>query len=191
MLSINQILMFMKQIFFLCLCSLVLFACQSEPKTVQGRVVDATMNTVMLSYDNDTVFFSTMDCDKTAVDGLLIDDLVEVVYSESENGNVAISMKTIEKGKYAIMGRWVEKIEGTDMVQGIEIMEDGKCQSINMATLIYETWSAKGDMITFTGKSIGSGGEFVFSEEYKIKTLTGEKLVLLQGGIELSYSRQM
>lgn len=57
-------------------------SCSSEMKSSKGIVCDASMNTVSIVTDkNDTLSFSTMDANKEQVDGLLLNDTLEVFYA--------------------------------------------------------------------------------------------------------------
>lgn len=63
---------------FLCF----LGSCTPETKSSKGIVSDATMNTVTIVTDkNDTLSFSTLDANKEQVDGLLLNDTLEVFYT--------------------------------------------------------------------------------------------------------------
>lgn len=57
-------------------------SCSSEMTSSKGIVCDASMNTVSIVTDkNDTLSFSTMDANKEEVNGLLLNDTLEVFYS--------------------------------------------------------------------------------------------------------------
>lgn len=85
-------------------------------------------------------------------------------------------------GEPDITGRWIEPLptiaDGAP-VQGIILNADGTAESINMATLKYETWSRDGDIITLTGTSIGNGQTIKFSDRYYIKELSRSTLYLV------------
>ena len=56
--------------------------CSSKVSSSKGIVSDATMNTVTIVTDkNDTLSFSTMDANKDEVNGLLLNDTLEVFYT--------------------------------------------------------------------------------------------------------------
>ena len=56
--------------------------CSSKVSSSKGTVSDATMNTVTIVTDkNDTLSFSTMDANKEEVNGLLLNDTLEVFYT--------------------------------------------------------------------------------------------------------------
>ena len=72
-----------KELFFMVSCLLVA-GCHVAPKNdaVKGLVTDATMNTVsIVTSGNDTLSFSTVNADKSALNGLLIGDSVEVCFA--------------------------------------------------------------------------------------------------------------
>lgn len=57
-------------------------SCSSGMTSSKGIVCDATMNTVAIVTDkNDTLSFSTMNANKEEVDGLLLNDTLEVFYT--------------------------------------------------------------------------------------------------------------
>ena len=57
-------------------------SCSSGMTSSKGIVCDATMNTVAIVTDkNDTLSFSTMNTNKEEVDGLLLNDTLEVFYT--------------------------------------------------------------------------------------------------------------
>lgn len=62
------------------LCFMV--SCSPEVTSSKGIVCDASMNTVSIVTDkNDTLSFSTMDANKEEVNGLLLNDTLEVFYT--------------------------------------------------------------------------------------------------------------
>ena len=74
---------------FLCGCS-----SKSDYGEARGIVCDATMNTVtIVTDDNDTLSFSTVDTDRSGVDGLLLGDTAEITYrGRYEKGMGALKM---------------------------------------------------------------------------------------------------
>lgn len=70
----------MKKSVFVAACALLAGCCGSHGSdAVKGAVIDATMNTVMIvTADGDTLSFSTVNADRTALDGLFVGDTVEV-----------------------------------------------------------------------------------------------------------------
>lgn len=73
----------------LCGCS-----SKSDYGEARGIVCDATMNTVtIVTDDNDTLSFSTVDTDRSGVDGLLLGDTAEITYrGRYEKGMGALKM---------------------------------------------------------------------------------------------------
>lgn len=74
----------MKKCMFLLSCGILAAGCNQSPGTsdIKGTVLDATMNTVMIvTESNDTLSFSTLNADRTGIDGLFTGDTVEVSYT--------------------------------------------------------------------------------------------------------------
>ncbi|MBO8467280.1 MAG: hypothetical protein IAB99_05915 [Bacteroidetes bacterium] len=74
----------MKKCLILIACGILAAGCIRSPKNtdVKGTVLDASMNTVMiLTEKNDTLSFSTLNADRTGLNGLLIGDTVEISYA--------------------------------------------------------------------------------------------------------------
>jgi hypothetical protein len=91
-----------------------------------------------------------------------------------------------------IVGSWIQPIPGqSGKVQGIRLDSDGKASSINMQTLLYETWEQQGEKIILTGKSIGNGQTILFSDTLKVDKLTADTLVLRKGNFERVYIRNV
>lgn len=63
-------------------CCLLLASCNStKTVSVNGTVLDAGMNTLMIvTEDSDTLSFSTVDADRSGLDGLFIGNAVQVEY---------------------------------------------------------------------------------------------------------------
>ncbi len=72
----------MKNIFII-LIVLTMVHCSPSTKEhqIKGVVYDATMNTIsIITKDKDTLLFSTLDADKSQVNGLLLNDTAEIFY---------------------------------------------------------------------------------------------------------------
>lgn len=94
-------------------------------------------------------------------------------------------------GGPSIEGDWVEQVPGMEnYVQGISLEKDGKASSINMATLSFDSWEKKGDMLILSGKSIGNGVTVEFTDTLTIENLTADSLCLRNGGMAINYHRQ-
>ena len=91
----------------------------------------------------------------------------------------------------SVVGAWVEPVPGMEgKVQGVKIEEGGNASSINMATLVYESWKQKGDQLILTGKSIGNGQTIEFTDTLEIIMLSADSLILVNGEIEFHYAKQ-
>jgi hypothetical protein len=94
------------------------------------------------------------------------------------------------KPESVILGSWIEPVPGqSGQVQGIRIEAEGKASSINMQTLVYETWEQQGDQIILTGKSIGNRQTISFSDTLTIEKLSEDTLVLKRENFKIVYSR--
>ena len=84
-----------------------------------------------------------------------------------------------------LAGSWVQPIPGMeDQIQGIKLDKGGRAESINMYTLVYESWQHKGNQLILQGKSIGNGQAIDFEVIYVIKKLSRDELVLQAEGEE-------
>lgn len=92
-------------------------------------------------------------------------------------------------GGTAIEGTWLEPIPGMDGEQGFTLGKGGRAESVNMATLKYETWSRKGDRLILTGQSIGNGQTLQFSDTLRIETLDAQTLTVERRGVTSTYRR--
>lgn len=91
-----------------------------------------------------------------------------------------------------VVGVWVTPIEGQPgEMQGIDLKEDGTASSVNMATLVYQSWEQNGDNLYLTVKSIGNGMTIEGVDTLKIEKLTADSLILESGyGYTLRYAKQ-
>ena len=66
------------------------FSCTTKERTATGIICEASMNTLsIVSQDGDTLFFSTMDADKTEANGLLLNDTAKVYYRGKYSNGMA------------------------------------------------------------------------------------------------------
>lgn len=94
-------------------------------------------------------------------------------------------------GDATIYGTWVQPVPGMEnMTQGFVLNTDGTALSVNMATLAYDTWRRDGDNLIMTGRSIGNGQIIEFTDVYEIEQLTSNTLVLRDGDITFTYTRE-
>lgn len=104
---------------------------------------------------------------------------------------LALGLQACGGNSLSVVGAWVEPIPGMEgQVQGIEMKEGGKASSVNMATLVYETWVQDGDQLILSGKSIGNGQTIEFTDTMAIKKLTADSLILDNQGMEIRYVKQ-
>lgn len=59
-----------------------------------------------------------------------------------------------------------------------------------MATLQYEKWEKKGNMLILSGKSIGNHETISFTDTLTIEELTENKLTLKKGSLTINYQKQ-
>ena len=80
----------------------------------------------------------------------------------------------------AYVGDWVEPIPGMeDRVQGFSLREDGVAESIEMATQQYRHWRVEDEALMLSGESIGNGSTSDFEETYRVESVDGERLELI------------
>lgn len=90
-----------------------------------------------------------------------------------------------------IEGKWVEPVPGLEnQMQGVNLEKGGKASSINMATLQYEKWEKKGELLILSGKSIGNAQTISFSDTLTIEKLTKDELTLKKGSQTINYQKQ-
>ena len=83
---------------------------------------------------------------------------------------------------------WLEPVPAQfGRQQGFILDEDGSAESVNMATLEYESWQVADRKLTLRGKSIGNGGTFPFEEVWNVVMVSKKKLVLQRGGVYKTY----
>lgn len=184
----------MKQIrLFTAIAALGLTACQSDaPKTVSGIITDATMNTVMVTdQDGKSTPFSTIDAQKTVQDGILIGDSVTITYQGiiADGAEIKALTMDVKPAQSPLFGSWVEPIPGIGGEMGIQINRGGGASSINMHTLVFNSWSKDGNTLTLTGQSIGNGQTIDFSDKYNIDRVDADSLILTSEGRTLRYGK--
>lgn len=90
----------------------------------------------------------------------------------------------------SILGRWEQPVPGLPMLkQGFILEEGGKASSLNMATLLYDTWKQEGSSLILSGTSKGNRLTLSFSDTMKIERLTQDSLILKRGELVLRYAR--
>lgn len=90
-----------------------------------------------------------------------------------------------------LVGSWVQPIPGQEnKMQGVKLEKGGKASSINMHTLVYESWDLDGDKLILSGKSIGNAQTIQFSDTLIVDKIYADKLVLQRGDHKVSYVRE-
>ena len=182
----------MKNIFSLAAVAasaLALASCGSKPAaptTVDGVVLDASMNNITLvTTAGDTLNISTMNADPAKVPGVLIDDSVKLTYAEVDTDGVKVMQAqeltvTAHSPYYYIQGAWVEPnpIDSTQ-VQGMQLNQNGTASSIGMATLQFNAWNLTiPDTLILNATSIGNGQTIEGADTLTIVKLNADSLVL-------------
>ena len=91
----------------------------------------------------------------------------------------------------SVVGAWVESVPGMEgKVQGVKIEKGGNASSINMATLVYESWKQNGDQLVLTGKIIGNAQTIEFADTLEIIKLSADSLILNNGKMTFHYAKQ-
>ena len=174
------------------LCGLAACA-DNTPKTFEGTIADASMNTVTVKAADATYTFSTMDADKSEANGLLLGAPVVVDY-KGKLGDGAAATKVATDPTYAeAVGAWTmpDPID-PEGVMGVEIEVEGAAQSINMATLVYTSWELQGeaDKILLKGQSLGNGQTIDFTETGVISKDAEGRYTLTIEGAGTVYTKQ-
>ncbi len=187
----------MKKVLFSLLAAVVLCACgKPEPKQMMGFIADASMNTVVVKAltSDSTYVFSTMDADKTDANGLLIGSPVIVEYT-GELQEVTPATKVSADATYSkAVGRWLmpdPNAPGVDsMKMGINLEVEGVASSVNMATLVYQSWELQGpeNALILHCQSLGNGQTIDCTENAVISEKDG-KLYLSIEGTDVVYEK--
>ncbi len=172
--------------------ALTLASCGSKPAaptTVDGVVLDASMNNITLvTTAGDTLNISTMNTDPAKVPGVLIDDSVKLTYAEVDTAGVKVMQAqeltvTAHSPYYYIQGAWVEPnpIDSTQ-VQGMQLYQNGTASSIGMATLQFNAWNLTiPDTLILNATSVGNGQTIEGADTLTIVKLDADSLVLANG----------
>ena len=93
--------------------------------------------------------------------------------------------------KEDLCGIWIQPVPGSHIVQGVELNADGSARSVNMATLLYDSWKLEKESLILHGLSIGNGVSGEFSDTLGIVKLTPDSLSLQKGSLVLEYFRSI
>ena len=61
-------------------------------------------------------------------------------------------------------------------------LRDGAASSVNMQTLVYQSWALHGDLVVLTGQSVGNGQTIDFAENFTLRKEGGEWTLQAQDG---------
>lgn len=101
-----------------------------------------------------------------------------------------IAALTACNNNVGIEGDWTEPVPGMEnMIQGFSLKANGKASSINMATLQYEKWEQKDNLLILSATSMGNHQTLSFTDTLKIEKLTKDSLILRKGELILKYSK--
>ncbi len=95
-------------------------------------------------------------------------------------------------GGPSLEGNWAQPVPGLEgQTQGMSLQTGGAASSLNMATLLYESWSVSGNTLTLTGTSVGNGQTIEFTQTYTF-SMPDENTLILTGenGGTQSFTRQ-
>ncbi|MGR6088099.1 MAG: lipocalin family protein [Arcticibacter sp.] len=82
----------------------------------------------------------------------------------------------------SVIGSWVEPNPINELeVQGFELRADGSAASINMATLLYQSWWSLDDSLFLMAQSIGNGNTSTDTLSYQIIKCDEDSLLLGNG----------
>lgn len=91
----------------------------TQEHSLKGIVADATMNTVSVVENGDTLSFGTANADKEGLDGLFIGDSVEVCYrGKYASGMEALQLSTIAHPEAVVRTRLFEEGLRTEAIDG-------------------------------------------------------------------------
>ncbi|MGL4993519.1 MAG: lipocalin family protein [Bacteroidales bacterium] len=102
-----------------------------------------------------------------------------------------VSCENNSNKERALLGNWIEEIPNSiDLVEGINLQEDGVAKSIGTPTLQYETWETIDNKLILSGKSLERRGTIEFIDTLDILSLTDDTLFVEKyGKYKFKYSR--
>lgn len=182
----------MRRIYLLTVSAVLIAGCTRE-RMMEGTISDASMNTVtIICEDGTATTFSTSEADTTQANGLITGSPATIYYKgKAAEGRTLRATRIVTPEQYSMLiGMWVipDPIEAGG-VMGFMLEADGKAKSINMATLVLESWRYDEGRLTISGRSIGNGQTIDFDEEYTVESLDDTTLVLARGDEKTAYTR--
>ena len=190
----------MKKIIFAAIAAIVcLAACKQSALSFEGKVVDATMNTLVIANDGGEITINISDADPTKVEGVLLGDIVKVTYNQVPAGgenfiNVVESLVVTAPSYYRVIaGSWLAKGVNDADFYGFTLAEDGSAKSINNLTFRAKEWVLDGEELMLTGEADSTGTVVSRTVVYKIDRLDADSLILSNketGAVEWACGRE-
>ena len=190
----------MKKIIFAAIAAIVcLAACKQSALSFEGKVVDATMNTLVIANDGGEITINISDADPTKVEGVLLGDIVKVTYNQVPAGgenfiNVVESLVVTAPSYYRVIaGSWLAKGVNDADFYGFTLAEDGSAKSINNLTFRAKEWVLDGEELVLTGEADSTGTVVSRTVVYKIDRLDADSLILSNketGAVEWACGRE-
>ena len=190
----------MKKIIFAAIAAIVcLAACKQSALSFEGKVVDATMNTLVIANDGGEITINISDADPTKVEGVLLGDIVKVTYNQVPAGgenfiNVVESLVVTAPSYYRVIaGSWLAKGVNDADFYGFTLAEDGSAKSINNLTFRAKEWVLDGEELVLTGEADSTGTVVSRTVVYKIDRLDADSLILSNketGSVEWACGRE-
>lgn len=92
----------------------------------------------------------------------------------------------------SFVGNWIDITpETAQFKQGFTLNNDGSAKSINMATLVYDSWQIYDNSLILNGQSLGNGQTITFADTLSISKITKDSLILKSSyGYIMKYTRE-
>lgn len=92
----------------------------------------------------------------------------------------------------SLVGSWIDVMpETAQFKQGFTLNNDGSAKSINMATLVYDSWQIYDNTLILNGQSLGNGQNITFSDTLSISKITQDSLILKSSyGYIMKYTKE-
>lgn len=187
-----------KLIFVAPLIACAILSSCSKSLSFEGKVIDATINTIQLASETDTLIFSIHQSDPARVPGVLIGDVVRLKYCETEDEenvffNNVQSLEIISPSYYRLIaGTWLRNGVNDADFYGFTLADDGSAESVNNVTMLVKEWVLDGEELALTVDSVFSTGNIQTNLIYKIEKLDADSLILLSadGSVAWPCARQ-
>lgn len=166
----------------------------SKPKILEGTAVEVSTNTLTVTdLNGNIVTFVTADAEKECPAGIKPGSPVTISYKDEIRDSFGTAWKVAAPANYNyLVGSWIQTypVVPDGITQGFRLLENGAAESINMATLVYESWKVQGNELTLSGHSIGNGQTIDFSEVWTIERVDEQTLSIRLGDNNMCYERE-